>query len=460
MTVGNGLRHVIMFSIPLFLISLLNNVYSFADRAIVGHFLGVNAFASLVNSVTVILLFDLIVQGIMIGFRALLGQQIGAKNWNEFAATGSSLVSFMLLFNVVFIAVALLAVKPILILLHTPTELMDAAQTYLFIYIVGLFFGNLSRVFESIIMATGNSRTSFYIGLITNMLNIILDIVLIKVFHWGITAVASTTALSMAISAMLNYFYMRVNLQEMDRLHVPPVRIRWDLMKKGFSLASASIIERVTGAIAAFVTMSVVNGFGTSVIAAYNATNSGVDYIVLMFSVSLGGGFSVYASQNYGAKKYDRIKDTYRNLVWILAGISIVATTSILLFGPYLMRLFINMNQPGAKDMIDAAMRYLYVAAPFYFIVMLSQLSLRALQGIGDVRIVRIVSPIAMGIRILILFTLAVPLGEYVVWWSTPLTWAMMAVPFTLRFVRNQWEKEAIMQDSRMDRASYAGVSK
>lgn len=271
MTKGSPLKLLIQFSIPILIGNLFQQVYTLADRIIVGRFVGDVAFSAIGATNALSMLFMSMCMGAAIGTGVVVSQYFGArdeKGTAESIANGSYACLFI---SIVMTLLALAATKPILILLHTPESIMPDALVYMYIFMGGLLAVSAYYTPFSILRALGDSRTPLIFLVLCSLLNIGLDLLFVVVFKIGVAGAALATVLSEAIAAVLCIIYAFQKVPQFRQAFVLR-KIKMELIAKTLKVGIPKGLQYSLIYVSSIVLQRIVNGFGESVIGAFTAT--------------------------------------------------------------------------------------------------------------------------------------------------------------------------------------------
>lgn len=326
MTTGNPLPLLIRFSIPLVLGSIFQQLYSFVDTAIVGRCIGVNALSAVGVTGALNFLVLGLTMGCAMGFGIPISQSVGADDkeeisryfWNGlYLAVGIGLV--------ISIGVSLF-VEPLLVMMNTPTELLDMAVDYLRIIFLGQITTVLYNYFSAVLRAFGDSKRPFYFLLVSSVLNIILDLVFILLIPMGVAGAALATVISQCVSVAGCIWWL---FRKMNVIHKTDENgTLWTKVSKKHIKTSCMIgvplgLEYSVTSIGNVILQSSINSMG-AVVAAAQICGERIRAIATMPMENVGMAIATYTGQNYGAKRLDRIREGVRagmviNVVYCIA---------------------------------------------------------------------------------------------------------------------------------------------
>lgn len=329
MTSGPCLPLIFNFTLPLLLGNMLQQTYSLIDAAIVGKFLGINALASVGASTSVVFLILGFCNGCCGGFGIPVAQKFGARDYVSMRRLVSVSLKLAGMMSVGIALITCLLCAFILRTMQTPENIFQDAYWYLLITFIGVpctFFYNL---LSSIIRALGDSKTPFWFLLFSTILNVLLDLLCILVFHWGVAGAAIATVFSQGVSAVLCYFYMYRKF-EILRMQPADKRFRPELARQLIFVGVPMGLQFSITAIGSIMLQSANNALGTACVAAFTAAMR-IKMFFLCMLESLGIAMATFCGQNYGAGKPERIWTGVKAASLMM--IVYVAAVAIILWG-------------------------------------------------------------------------------------------------------------------------------
>lgn len=423
MTTGRPLRLLVQFSIPVLLGNLFQQVYTLADRIIVGQFVGDKAFAAVGATSALSMLFLSMCMGGAIGVGVVVSQYFGAgdeKNTSAAIANGSYACIAV---AVAMTALALLTTKPILVLLNTPDSIMGDALAYMYIYMGGLVAVAAYYTPFSMLRALGDSKTPLIFLVISSLLNIVLDLFCIIVLHMGVAGAAFATVLSEAIAAILCILYAFRNVKQFQQA-IPNRQWNPKLIQQALRVGIPTGLQYAMIYLSSIVLQRVVNGFGEEVIGAFAATTQ-IETLVQQFFAALGTAVVTYTGQNIGAGKHDRISLGVKAAMKISTAASIVLLAVLWIFGQPIMRMFVS-----NETMVAYAATGIRITSLFLFALGGVDVLRYMLNGAGDAGYALVNGGIEVAARIILAVGLtAIPfVGMWGIWLTTGLTWTITAI--------------------------------
>ena len=320
MTQGNPAQLLIRFSIPLILGSLFQQLYSFADTAIVGRCISAEALTAVGITGSLNFLVQGITMGSATGFSIPVAQSVGAGNRDDISRCfWNGLYLSVIIGAVVSIGVSFFT-RPLLAAMNTPAELLDMATDYLQIILMGQLATVLYNYLAGVLRAFGDSKRPFWFLIISSCINVVLDLVFILVIPMGVAGAALATVIAQAVSVCLCVWWLRFKMNAVHRVGAGGTSLTCfsaDYAKKILRIGLPVGLEYSVCSIGNVVLQSSINSMGP-VVAAAHVCGEKIRGIATLPIESLGTAVATYAGQNYGAKRIDRIKSG------IKAGLSIV----------------------------------------------------------------------------------------------------------------------------------------
>ena len=378
MTSGAALPLLFNFAMPVLLANLLQQTYSLIDAAIVGKFLGIDAFSAVGASTSVIFLIIGFCNGCCAGFGIPVAQKFGARDYATMRRYVSISLQLATGISVVVAVVTGIFCGDILRAMQTPENIFKDAYLYLLVTFIGVpctFFYNL---LSSIIRALGDSKTPFWFLLFSTILNVVLDLVCILILHWGVAGAAIATLLSQGISAVLCYIYMSRRF-EILRSTREERRFQSKLAGNLLWIGVPMGLQFSITAIGSIMLQSANNALGSACIAAYASAIRIKSFFICPFE-SLGIAMATYTGQNYGAGKPERIGLGIKAsglMMLVYAAFS----AAVLLIGSH--KLILMFVDPSETVIIKDAVQYLHVSCVFFPVLGVLCILRYTIQGAG-----------------------------------------------------------------------------
>lgn len=424
LTVGKPGAVLRRFCLPLFASVIFQQLYNIADSWVAGRFIGQNALAAVGNSYEITLIFIAFAFGCNMGCSVTVSGFFGAKDYNRMK---SAVYTAMLATGIVcacMMVSGLVFSDSLLQWIKTPEEVLAGSKQYLDIYLWGLpflFFYNLST---GIFSALGDSRTPFVFLVISSLSNIVLDILFVTAFQMGVSGVAWATFLCQGVSCVLAVITVLKRLRKFKSVGSAKW-FDWMILKKFLSIAIPSTLQQSFISVGNIIIQSIINGFGTEVMAGYSGAIKLNNLVITSFT-TLGNGMSNYTAQNLGAGKLDRIEDGFKaglRLVWILC---LPFAFAYFFFGRNLMEFFLKEPTQAA---LSSGFAFLRIVSPFYFVVAAKLVTDGILRGSGRMGQFMTATFTDLILRVILAFAFSgTALKSIGIWCAWPVGWTVATV--------------------------------
>ncbi len=421
LTQGPITRNILLFALPLMFGNLLQQMYNFADTWVVGRFLGSDALAAVGSSYTLMTFLTSILLGLCMGSGAAISIQYGSGEHDRMRQ--SVFMSFALIagISVVLNLLVYIGLNGILWVLRVPQELRPLMKEYLLIIFLGIFATFLYNYFANVLRAIGNSMVPLLFLAVSAILNVILDLVCVLVFQWGVRGAAGATVFSQYVSGIGITLY---TLKKFPELCPKWSDCRWDKKNLG-TILNLSVMTSVQQSIMNFgilMVQGLVNSFGTVIMAAFAAAVK-IDSFAYMPVQDFGNAFSTYVAQNYGANQPERIRKGIRSAGLTSAVFCVCISALVCLFAKPLMGIFID---PSQTDIIAAGVHYLRIEGACYIGIGILFLLYGYYRAVNQPLMSVILTIASLGTRVALAYLLsATALGVTGIWLSVPIGWAL-----------------------------------
>lgn len=442
---GDPVKKIVLFTIPMLLGNIAQQLYNTVDSIIVGRFVGDNALAAVGSAGPILNLMLVLFIGISVGASIMVSQYFGAQQRENLSKAICCCITLTGIASLLIMLIGPLISRPLLKLLGTPESIIDWCQSYLTIIFVGIAGSGYYNILSGVLRGLGDSVSALVYLLIATGLNVVLDIVFVAVFAMGVSGVALATIIAQLLSAILA-FRKLARMQELFELRrawfKPERRYSMQLIRLGLP----SGITQAIFSMSIIIVQSLTNSFGELFIAA-NVIVMRIDGFVMLPAFSFGTAMTTFAGQNVGAGKLDRVKDGTRRATLTAMGVSTVITILILVFGRYLMAIFTE-----TEELIDLSFRLMRILAPGYILMEVTQCLSGVMRGAGDTVTpmwISIITSVLLRVPLAYLLvgatkTPALPQGDCTMMQiSLVITWAVGALITFLLYRRGNWLKKA-----------------
>ena len=377
LTEGKIWKVILRFVLPIFLGTLFQSLYNTIDAIIVGRFAGKEALAAIESVLNFHRLPVSFFVGLSSGVTIIISQYFGANKIDEVSKASHTAILFAV-FGGLLLSILSCIFSPFFIkLIKVPEEILYQAQIYTIICFSGIVFSMVYNIGSGILRALGDSKTPFYILIVANILNIILDLILVIVFKLGVIGVGFATLISQIVSAIL-IFIILLKTKLDCKIYINKIRFYKKYMKEIFKLGLPIGIQSVLYPISNTIIQSSINTFGVNSIAAW-AISGKLDFLIWTVSDAFSIAVSTFVAQNYGAEKHQRARDGIKvALIMSMIAIFVISFTLYLYNKPLAYFLIDD------KNIVDLTSKIIKLIAPFYFIYVIGDVLSGAIRGIGD----------------------------------------------------------------------------
>ena len=425
LTEGKIWKVMLNFVLPIFLGTLFQSLYTTIDAIIIGRFAGKDAFAAIESVLSFQRLPVSFFVGLSSGATIIISQYFGAKKKEEVSKASHTAILFAIVGGLLLSVLSCILSPFFIKLIKVPNEIFYQAQIYTIICFSGIVFSMVYNIGSGILRALGDSRTPFYILILSNILNIILDLILVIAFKLGVIGVGFATLISQIISAILIFIILlRTKLD--CKIYINRIRFYKKYLKEIFRLGLPIGIQSIIYPIANTTIQSNINIFGVSSIAAW-AVCGKLDFLIWAVSEAFSIAISIFVAQNYGAKKHQR------------ARIGIVVALFMAMIAIFIISFILYIwNKPLAhflindKNIVELTSQIIHLLAPLYFIYVIGDVLSGAIRGIGDTFNPMIINIFGICIIRLLWIFFIVPLNPtfFMVLYSFIVSWIITTIMY------------------------------
>ncbi len=422
LTRGPIIKTMLLFAVPMILGNLLQQLYNVADTLIVGQFLGPDALAAVGSSYTLMTFLTSILLGLCMGSGAVFSIRRGEQNQEGLKdSILHSFVMIAILAVLLNIAVFLL-MDPILHFLQVPERIYSMMRTYLWIIFYGITATFFYNFFASLLRAVGNSVTPLVFLGVCAVLNIILDLLFVIRFGWGVAGAAIATVIAQYVSGLGLCLYTFAFCPEF-RFSLRGMRLKRTVFSEIARFSSLTCLQQSVMNLGILMVQGLVNSFGPAVMAAFAAAVK-IDSFAYMPVQDFGNAFSTFTAQNFGAKKQERIRLGMKSAVCCSIFFCLIISSCVFLFAKPLMLLFVK---PDQVEILSIGIQYLRIEGSFYFGIGCLFLLYGFYRAVERPGMSVVLTVISLGTRVLLAYILsAIPaIGVVGIWWSVPIGWIL-----------------------------------
>lgn len=420
LTEGSILKKLMLFSLPMMLGNLLQQIYNIADTIIVGRFVDSDALAAVGSSYTLMTFLTSLIIGLCMGSGAMFSKSFGAGDIQEMKQDIRLSLFFIGTVTIVIYLLVFPGTDFILHLLSVPNNIYELTKNYIEIIFIGIGFTFLYNFYAYLLRAIGNSIVPLIFLAISSLMNIALDLYFVIILQLGVSGTAIATVISQGFSGIGITLYVLIKNNELMKINR---KIEWCRISTIIKNDVLTGLQQSVMNLGILMIQGLVNTFGTSIMAAFTAAVK-IDTLAYMPAQEFGNAYSLFISQNYGAKKKDRIYSGTKIATIVSVLFCAIISLVIWLFSNQFMEMFIASTE---KNIILEGVKYLKIEGSFYFGIGILFLLYGYYRGVQRAEMSLVLTIISLGTRVLIsyLFAPNTSMGVNVIWWSIPIGWLL-----------------------------------
>ena len=446
MTEGSPWQKIVLFTVPMLVGNIAQQLYNTVDSVVVGNYVGDNALAAVGSAGPILNLLIVLFVGISVGAGIMVSQYFGARQKEQLSTTIGNCITLTAIATLFVMVVASLIARPLLELLGTPESIIDWCHSYLLILFIGSAGLAYYNILSGILRGLGDSMAALAYLLVSTIVNIVLDLLFVAKLGMGVNGVALATVIAQLISAVL-CMYRLMRMTEIFELKKSHLKLKKEYTMRVIQLGLPSGITQAIFSMAMIVVQSLTNSFGEMVIAA-NVIIMRVDGFAMMPNFSFGTAMTTYAGQNVGANNYKRVDDGAKQGTLIAVAVSTVITALILIFGKYLMGVFTE-----TAELVQLSNHMMHILAAGYIAMAVTQCLSGMMRGAGDtmtpmwislITTVALRVPVAYGIAWLTRSELYPNGRSECIFISLLVSWVIGALITAVSYRRGKWKSKSI----------------
>lgn len=434
LTVGNPYWTIVNFALPLLLSQIFQQLYNTADSLIVGRFLGTEALAAVSSSGSVIFLLTSFFDGTAMGAGVIISRYFGARDDDRASRAIHTNLAFGITSGLILTVVGILFTPTLLDWMNTDPDVMPEAVEYFRYYFCGALALILYNVCRGIMSALGDSRRPLYYLIFSSVLNVILDLLFVGVFGFGVWAAAVATVVSQVASVVLCLTHL-LRREDAFRVDLRKIRFHWDMLKEIIRYGLPSGVQNSVIALANVIVLSQVNSFGKFATAAFGS-HAKIEGFTFMPIFSFNMAITTFIGQNLGAKQYDRAKKGARFGIGTAILLAELIGLLYYLLAPLLISAF-----DSTPEVIQMGVQQARTAALFYFLLAFSHSVAAVCRGAGRAFVPMLVMlSIWCVLRIAYIQFVMQTFGDIqYIYWAYPLTWTISSIIYLLYYLCSDW---------------------
>ena len=440
LTKGNEASQIFYFTLPMLIGNVFQQFYNLTDSIIVGQALGKQALGAVGASFPILFLLVALIIGLTMGNSILISQYFGAKDMQKVKRAIDTGYIILIIASLVVTAIGLLFSESILRMLHTPEEIIPNAKIFLNITFAGVIFLFGYNSISAILRGLGDSKTPLYFLMVSTVLNALLVLLFVLVFHWGIAGSAYATIIAQGLSFIFGIMYLN-RTHKVFQLRFRKMEFDKEIFIKSLQIGLPSGVQQMLVAGGMMALSRIVNQFGTDAVAAFTAAGR-LDSFAVMPAMNLSLGISSFVGQNLGAKKPERVKKGYQATLLMGAVVSVVTTAAVLLFGRPMVSIFTH-----DVSVIKIGVSYLMIVGSFYILFSTMFITTGVLRGAGDTFVPMLFTLCSLWlIRVPLSAMLSKTLGTDGIWWSIPVAWGVGLLLAQTYYFTGRWKKKVALK--------------
>lgn len=381
MTSGSPLRLIVSFALPLMAGNIFQQLYTVVDTMVVGKALGVDALAALGATDWLYWMVLGMVQGITQGFGILMAREFGAKQYERLRQVVGSSVTLAFLSGLLFMGLSQLSAGSILKLMNTPAEIMDWSLLYLRIMFLGIPVVMAYNLLATVLRSLGDGQTPLYAMILAAICNIVLDLVFVLVFRWGVAGAAAASLIAQGVSGI--YCLMKIRKIPFMNLKQDDFQLNANMAGRLLGLGSPMAAQNAIIALGGMIIQGVVNGYGVAFIGGFTAANK-LYGVLEIAATSYGYAMITYVGQNLGAGKIHRIRQGMGKAVVVSLVTSALIAAGMLVFGKSIVGAFISGTPQEVLEATRIGYQYLSIMSACLPVLYILHITRSAVQGMGN----------------------------------------------------------------------------
>jgi len=447
-TQGHVSKQILYFALPMLAANVFQQLYNVVDSIVVGNFIGTEALAAVGASFPVLFVLISLLFGVSSGISVVVSQYFGAKEYENVVKAINTFFVFIFASSIVMSVVGIYFARDIFIALHLPKEVINPAVDYLQIYLGGTIFMFGFYGTNAILRGMGDSKTPLYFVIFSTTLNVILDLVFVITFHWGVKGVAYASVIAQAAAFFLSTFFINRD-DSLVHLSLKSLVIDWEIFWKSLKIGLPTGLQQSFVALGMIAILRIVNDFGTSTVAAFTVAGR-LDSFAAMPAMAMSMALAAFVGQNVGANEIQRVREGFKVTLLIASVISVSVSVVIYFFGEQIMGFFTK-----DSNVIAIGYNYLLIVSSFYLVFSSMFIIQGALRGAGDTLIPMFITLFALWVlRIPFSIILSRPsfgLGIDGVWWGIPLAWCFGGIASYIYYRMGKWKNKAVTKPINID---------
>lgn len=446
LTTGKEAKLILLFALPMLLGNVFQQLYIFVDSIVVGNYLGKGALTAVGASFPVFFALISLGIGLATGAGVVISQFFGAKQLNNVQKSIDTMYIIMFISSITIGIFGIIFIEDILNLVKLPEGTSESAKIYLTILLSGLIldfgYNGTAAIFRSL----GDSKTPLYFLIIATLTNIVLDIVFVRYFKFGIEGIAYATLISKGGAFITAIVYIRKKYDSI-KLRIFGLKFDKEIFLKSFKIGLPSGIQQMVIAIGMMAIYRIVGKFGTTITDAYSVVMR-IDFFGMIPAMSFATALTAFTGQNVGAGKLERVKKGLIATVLMSGAVAIFISILVVTNAELLMSVF-----TPDPAIIKTGTEYLLIVSSFYIIFSVMFSLMGVYRGSGDT-----IFPMIM--TFVTLWLIRVPLSEYLsgiygetgIWYALPIAWMFGMTVSTIYYFTGKWKRKVVVKTNKISK--------
>ena len=445
LTSGNEGSLIVKFAIPMLLGNVFQQLYNTVDSIIVGNVVGKEALAAVGASFPIMFLLLSLIMGITMGATILISQYFGAKDYEKLKKTLDTTYIFLFFGSIAISILGILLSGPILRLMNTPQDIISQAQTYLNIIFAGMLTLFGYNAISAILRGLGDSKTPLYFIIIATLLNIVLDLVFVMTFGWGVAGVAWATVISQGVSFLSGILYLNKN-HDFLGIKFKGMRFDGEIFKKSLRIGLPAGVQQMLFSLGMMALQFLVNGFGTDTVAGFYRRDQG-RYLRIDADIQLRRGhIGLCGAESWRGKNGEESGAVTRVTLMVSVSLAFITAIFIFLLGGFMIRMF-----NSDPEVVRIGSNYLKIVSAFYGVVAWMFITTGVMRGAGDTFVPMIISILSLWlIRVPLAAIFSGFMGESGIWWSIPVAWSVGLILTLIYYRTGRWMSKVVVKNVQM----------
>ncbi|MFQ6862663.1 MAG: MATE family efflux transporter [Beduini sp.] len=438
-------KQLLFFFFPILVGTFFQQLYNTIDAIIVGQYVGKEALAAVGSTGSLINLLVGFFVGLSSGATVIIAQFFGARDDESVSKAVHTSIALSIVGGAIIMVVGIIFAPSCLKAMGVPSDIMHYAVDYTRIYFIGMIASLIYNMGSGILRAIGDSKRPLYFLIISCFVNIFLDALFVIVFKMNVVGVGIATVISQIVSAILTMMVL-MRTSQSYKLYLRKIRFYREILNRIITIGLPAGLQSVMYSVSNIIIQSNINAFGTDTIAAWAAYGK-IDSLFWMAMGAFGVSITTFVGQNFGAKKFDRVKKSVVVCLKMAMGVSIALSVILFFFGGTFSQLFTN-----DAAVINKSSEIIRFLTPFYFTYVCVEILSGAIRGTGESLKPMILTCLGICVLRVVWILVIVPLypSFTMVTVSYPVTWAATSILFIIYYVRGSWLKKHIEKENEV----------